>query len=126
MAAQNSRRLRGSVDVDKALEREEPHEHRWDFAIGYQHSNRRSECIYWVEVHSANDKEVKVVRDKLLWLKGWLKGDGQKLNQFERDFVWVSSGATSFTLTSPQQKEFALLGLQHKGRVLRILEERPS
>jgi hypothetical protein len=30
-------------------------------------------------------------------------------------FVWVSSGRTPFTWTSPQQKRFALLGLQHAG-----------
>jgi hypothetical protein len=40
-------------------------------------------------------------------------GPGSLLNQFERDFVWVSSGATSFTLGAPQRKKFAQLGLQH-------------
>ena len=77
-----------------------------------------------MEIHTASDKEVNVVLDKLRWLKQWLKGDGQRLALFERDFIWVSSGGTSFTLTSPQQKQFAVLGLQHKGRVLRIPDRR--
>ncbi len=124
VAAQNPRKLSGSADLDTALQQQEPSAHRWDFAIGYAHVNRTSECIYWVEIHTASDREVSVVLDKLRWLKQWLQGEGQRLALFERDFVWVSSGATSFTLTSPQQKQFAVLGLQHKGRVLSIPDSR--
>lgn len=122
--AANTRKLTGSADVDKALRKIEPNAHRWDFAIGYLHSNRTTECVYWVEIHSASDSQVSAVLNKLRWLKGWLAGEGVELAKFERDFVWVSGGATSFTLTSPQQKQFALLGLQHKGRVLRIPNKR--
>lgn len=124
VAAQDPRKLTGSADLDAALQRHEPNAHRWDFAIGYAHINRRLECIYWVEIHTASDREVRVVLDKLRWLKQWLNRDGHRLAEFERDFIWVSSGATSFTLSSPQQKQFAVLGLQHKGRVLRIPDER--
>ena len=122
--AEDTRKLAGSADVDKALRKIEPNAHRWDFAIGYQHSNRTKECVYWVEIHTASDREVSKVLDKLRWLKSWLASDGRALARFERDFIWVSSGVTSFTLTSPQQKQFALLGLQHKGRVLRIPNKR--
>jgi hypothetical protein len=122
--AEDTRKLSGSADLDAALQPHEPHAHRWDFAIGYKHINRTWECLYWVEIHTANAKEVNVVLNKLRWLKQWLKGDGHRLALFEHDFVWVSSGATSFTLNSPQQKQFAVLGLQHKGRLLRIPNER--
>jgi hypothetical protein len=118
--------LKGSVDVDGALQNQQPNAHRWDFAIGYRHANRGEDCVYWVEVHTANDKEVNVVLDKLRWLRNWLAGDGKLLKQFERDFIWVSSGATSFTLGAPQLKQFAQLGLQHKGKVLRIPSVRPA
>jgi len=126
VVAQNTRLLQGSANVDSALQKQEPNAHRWDFAIAYRHTNRRNDCIYWVEMHTAIDKEVKVVLDKLRWLRNWLTGGGKLLNQFERDFIWASSGATSFTLTSPQVKQFAQLGLQHKGRVLHIPNKRPS
>jgi len=116
----------GSADVDSALRAHEPNAHRWDFAVGHRHTNRQKDCVYWVEIHTANDKEVKVVLDKLRWLKSWLARPGSLLNQFERDFVWVSSGSTSFTLGAPQRKTFAQLGLQHKGKVLRIPTLRPS
>jgi hypothetical protein len=118
--------LRGSVDVDSALQGEQANAHRWDFAIGYRHANWQKDFVYWVEVHTANDKEVKVVLNKLRWLKNWLVGEGKFLNAFKRDFVWVSSDATTFTLDAPQSKQFAQLGLLHKGRVLRIPSVRPN
>jgi hypothetical protein len=121
---EDPRRLLGSADVDAALRVHEPNAHRWDFAIGYRHSNKPKEYVYWVEIHTANDKETKVVLAKLRWLKTWLVGPGNLLNQFERDFIWLSSGATTFTLGAPQLKQFSQLGLQHKGRVLRISTKR--
>jgi hypothetical protein len=121
---EDPRQLKGSADIDGALQQLHPNAHRWDFAIGYRHTNRRQDCIYRVEIHTANDKEVKAVLDKLSWLLTWLKGDGIHLSRFERDFVWVSSGPTSFTLGSPQLKRFAQRGLQYKGRILRISRER--
>lgn len=117
---EDTRLLRGSADVDSALQKHDPNANRWDFAIAYKHLNRKSDCLYWVEIHTANDKEVKVVLNKLRWLRTWLGGDGKHLAQFERDFVWISSGPTSFTLNAPQVKQVAQLGLQHKGKILRI------
>lgn len=122
---ENPRALTGSVDVDSALMATEPNAHRWDFGIGYQHANRERECIYWVELHTASDSEVNRVLDKLRWLRAWLRGDGHRLAAFEREFVWVSSGATTFTLNAPKQKQFAVLGLLHSGRILRIRDIRP-
>lgn len=126
IAAEDPRLLQGSADVDSALQAHEPEAHRWDFAIGHRRTNRKRDCVYWVEIHTANDKAVGVVLDKLRWLRNWLEGDGKLLNQFERDFIWLSSGATTFTLSAPKLKQFALLGLQHRGRVLRIPRLRPS
>lgn len=118
--AADTRLLRGSVDVDGALQTQMPNAFRWDFAIGYRHANRQEDCVYWVEIHTADDKEIKVVLNKLRWLLQWLKDGGRPLSHFERDFIWVSSGATSFSPTAPQVKRFAELGLQHRGRVLHI------
>lgn len=125
IVAEDPRQLQGSVNVDGALEARHPNAHRWDFAIGYRHSGWTSDYVYWVEIHSATDREVNIVLDKLRWLRTWLLGDGRLLNSFHRDFIWVSSGATSFTLGAPQLKRFAQFGLQHKGRVLRIPSVRP-
>jgi hypothetical protein len=118
--AEDTRRLRGSVDVDTALAATCPNDPRWDYAIGHQPSNHESETVYWVEIHPASSGEVNDVLQKLVWLKAWLRNSAPRLNSMRKEFIWVSSGRTSFTLSSPQQKQFALLGLQHKGRVLRI------
>jgi hypothetical protein len=124
VSAEDTRRLKGSVDIDGALQAQHPHANRWDFAIGYRHSNRQQDCIYWLEIHTANDEETEVVLRKLAWLQQWLASEGRPLKDFECDFIWVSSGSTSFTLTAPQVKRFAELGLQQRGRVLRIRDKR--
>ena len=97
---------------------------RWDFAIGYKHTDRTVECLYWVELHTASDSEVEVVLAKLRWLRRWLEADGKLLNAFEKDFVWVSSGDTHFTLNAPQRRAFADLALRQTGGVLRIPRKR--
>lgn len=123
---QDPRRLRGSLDVDAAWHQLDPQGNRWDFGIAYQHTNRTEECVYWVETHTASDSQVKKVIKKAQWLLNWLKTGGRKLAQFEREILWVSSGATSFTLTSPQKKQMALAGLKHCGSKLMILDQRKS
>lgn len=120
--AQNTRRLTGSTDVDAALQPRWPQDNRWDYAIGHQPANRQGEMICWVEVHPASAGDTKVVLAKLDWLQKWLIGAAH-LNAMPREFVWVSSGTTSFSLTAPQQKQWALRGLQHKGRVFTIPDQ---
>ena len=122
--AENTRKLVGSIDVDSALQQVDPNANRWDFAIAYQHTNRDAEVIYWTELHTASDSEIKVVIRKVIWLRGWLKADGRNLASFERDIVWVSSGPTSFQLTGPQRKQMAQAGLSHVGSRLRIRNRR--
>lgn len=124
--AEDTRQLRGSVDVDTALRPVDPDGNRWDFGIAYKHSNRRDEVIYWAELHTASDSQVSVVIKKAQWLVTWLRGQGASLARFERDIVWVSSGATRFTLSSPQQKQMAQVGLRSSGKTLRIPNKRPD
>jgi hypothetical protein len=120
ITSEDSRRLAGSVNVDETLMEKYPNESRWDYAIGHQPANSKAEMVYWIEIHPARDGEVKVVLAKLQWLKKWLSEKSPKLNAMRREFIWLSSGRTSFTLSSPQQKRLAVQGLQHKGRVFKI------
>jgi len=124
VVAEDTRRLRGSADIDTAVLSKEPNANRWDFGIAYQHEDRNDEVIYWTEMHTGSDSEVKVVIKKAQWLVNWLKKSAPKLNAFECDIVWVSSGATSMTLSSPQQKLMAQVGLRHVGSKLRIKNKR--
>jgi hypothetical protein len=120
------RELTGSADIDAALRPAEPNANRWDFAIGFQHTNRNEELIYWIETHTGSDSQISVVLRKLDWLLNWLKGDGQKLAVFEREIVWVASGATSFTKGAKQVKILAAKGIRYSGARLRIPGAHPS
>ena len=42
---------------------------------GWDPHNWQKDFVYWAEVHTAHDKEVQVVLDKLPWLKNWLVGE---------------------------------------------------
>ena len=124
----DTRAITGSLDLDEALMRLPEHSqvNRWDFAIGYKHEDRDAECLYWVELHTANASQVNVVLKKLRWLLRWLSGNGKALDKqnFERDFVWVSSGSTHYSLNSSQQRAFADLGLRQTGGRLTIPKNR--
>ena len=124
VVAEDTRNLRGSADIDGALMGNEPNSNRWDFGIGYQHEDQENEVIYWTEMHTASDSQVSVVIKKAQWLVNWLKTRAPKLRAFENDIVWVSSGATSMTLSSPKQKLMAQVGLRHVGSKLRIKNKR--
>jgi hypothetical protein len=120
ISAADPRLLSGSVDVDTALTKNYPNANRWDYGIGSRPTNLKEEVVYWFEVHPASDGEVKVVLAKLTWLKTWLRENSVPLGSMRRNFIWISSGRTSFTSTSPQQRQFALQGLQHTGGHFRI------
>ncbi len=116
----SSTHLRGSVDIDAAWIALDPHGNRWDFAIGYQHHNRSDEFIYWVETHTGADDQIAVMFRKLDWLKTWLSGPGKKLAKFDKSFVWVPSGTTSFTQGSTQVKKLSDRGIIYSGSKFRI------
>ena len=113
--------------MDTALKRVPEHAeaHRWDFAIGFQHTNRAREFVYWVETHTGSDNQVGVMLDKLKWLKEWLAADGKSLAEFECDFIWAPSGATSFTKGARQVKILAGKGLIYTGSGLKIPDAHP-
>lgn len=122
------RRLRGSVDVDKAYQRVREHaqSNRWDFGLSFQHTNRKKEFVYWLEIHTGSDSEISVVLRKLAWLKEWLNGDGKALKAFECQFVWTPSGATNFTKRARQVKALAGAGLHYTGAGFKIPSAHPK
>ena len=108
----DTHRLRGSVDMDRALEEAHPEEPRWDYGIG--HSKSKAEEAIWVEVHDANSQHVASVRRKALWLKDWLGKHAVRLLQITRDddgYVWLSTGGVSIQRGSRQARELALAGV---------------
>ncbi|NJL18958.1 MAG: ATP-binding protein [Bdellovibrionaceae bacterium] len=122
--AEDTRKICGSIDLDAAYTPVDPHGNRWDYGIAYQHINRRKEVVYWVETHTADTSEFKVVIRKARWLLNWLKADGRPAATLERDIYWVASGATKLSLGAPQRRQMAEVGLQYAGSVLRIRNRR--
>jgi hypothetical protein len=122
---EDPRKLAGSVDIDAANKRTDPNGNRWDFAIAYKHTNRNAEVVYFVELHTASDSQVGKVVKKAQWLLNWLHGVGARLNAFEKEILWISSGPTTFSLTAPQKKQMAQVGLKHAGSLLRIPNKKP-
>ena len=118
--AKNSRRLAGSIDVDSALAEALPNAPRWDYGIGHQPPSNRDEVVHWVEVHPATDGEVSKMEAKLEWLKNWMDNNAEELARMDRRFVWVSSGRTHSTPTSPGLRRLAQKGCCHVGSVYTI------
>ena len=87
-----SRDLKGSVYIDKCLERRYPNTPRWDYVFGYR------DRVYYVEVHPAdNTRKVREVTAKLQWLKQWRRRSARNLEDLERQstYHWISTGKTA-------------------------------
>lgn len=118
--ARDGRRLAGSVDVDSALAEALPNSPRWDYGIGYRPSSKMDEVVHWVEVHPATDGEARKVEAKLEWLRDWMAENATELAGMDRRFVWVSSGRTRLTPTSPGLRRLAQKGCRHVGKVYTV------
>ncbi len=115
IAAEDTCRISGSVNLDSALRRRFPDKPRWDYAVGYRPVNLDDEIVYWIEIHPANSGEIQVVLQKLSWLKTWLQQCAPSLCRLKAAYIWVSSGKTTLSPTALQRKKMALSGLRHKG-----------
>lgn len=121
----DSRRLAGSINLDKALAQEPGHANapRWDYGIGYS-PERGPERAVWVEVHPATTKEVSAVIRKLQWLRGWLNDDAERLRHMTNvtdpglRFVWIASAGVRIPGNSPQARQLSAKGI---GKVRRHL-----
>jgi hypothetical protein len=120
IASEDTRRIKGSVDVEACLRTRRSRDRQWDYAVGYHPTNLSEEVVYWIEVHPANPGEVQVVLEKLEHLQAWLRVDGNKLDSMKRLFIWISSGTTSFNQKSPQAHRMSQAKLRHVGRFFRI------
>lgn len=100
---QNPRKLSGSVYLDKCLKTTNPHDARWDYAIGY------SEKAYFVEVHPANTSNVDEVVKKKKWLDVWLKTNALDLKAMMAgtSYYWIASGKVAILPNSPQARKIA-------------------
>jgi hypothetical protein len=117
----NTRRLKGSVDVDAALVDALPNDPRWDYGIG--HYNGRTEEAVWVEVHPASSDHVSHVTRKAQWLRQWLTQNAAPLLGMTREadgYVWLSAGTVSIQRGSRQARALAMAGVSFPRRRLEL------
>jgi len=98
----------GSVEIDECVRPIYLQENRWDYAFSYKGE------VYFVEVHSADTSEVKVVLKKLQWLKNWLNSKSpelEKLKAKSKAFTWIQSKGNHILPKSSQSRELAQKGL---------------
>jgi hypothetical protein len=114
----DTRRLKGSVDVDAALAAADSHGARWDYAVGYRGAG--ADRVYWIEVHEASPHGVTVVLGKLAWLHAWLEADGHRLKPLTKQYVWISSGRTTYLRSSQAARRLAQAGVLQAGRTFTI------
>jgi hypothetical protein len=108
------RNLTGSVDLDSALSDSHPNDPRWDYGIALR-VDRKSELVFWVEVHPASSSHIQQVLSKLSWIRDWLRSSAPLLNAFPRQFVWIASGRVAIPANSPQRKRLANAGIRFAG-----------
>lgn len=94
----------GSVFLDKCLEETYANASRWDYAVAY------NGLVVFMEVHPAETNEVKVMLQKLEWLKKWLRDQAPRIEDMrdkERPFYWIASGRSNLLKGSPQYRRAA-------------------
>jgi len=105
----DTRLLHGSIDIDDCTRAKYPEENRWDYAFAY-----KDEVIF-IEVHTANTREVKTVLKKLQWLKVWLNQQAPEINKLKTKkrppFYWIQSNGFAIPKTSPQFRLVKASGL---------------
>jgi hypothetical protein len=111
----DTRLLEGSIDIDSCTTRKYPNDNRWDYACAYNKE------VFFIEVHSANTREVKTVLKKLQWLKDWLTRKAPEINKLKAKskppFYWIQSKGFAIIKTSPQYKSAESAGLKPIARL---------
>ena len=98
----------GSVDIDNCTKEKYPNATRWDYGVGYG-----GETLF-IEVHPASTSEVTKMKEKLSWLKSWLKSQAPELDALPKHnpaFCWIASGKVAILKGSREHLSLSKLGL---------------
>lgn len=117
--AADTRKLCGSVDLDKCVAEKYREENRWDYLVCYD------EKVFCVEVHPASTGEVKVMIAKVAWLKRWLCDKGAEIEmQLAKgeSYKWITSGNgnVNFKPGDKYGRLLALEGLSFPKKILQL------
>jgi hypothetical protein len=110
ISVSDTRLLQGSIDIDDCTREKYPEENRWDYAFAY------NDEVIFIEVHTANTREVRAVLKKLQWLKDWLNQQAPEINKLKTKkrppFYWIQSKGFAIPKTSPQYRLVETSGLK--------------
>ncbi len=115
IAVSDSRKINGSLDIDKNTALFYPTENRWDYALDYDGK------VYYVEVHPASTSEVSSVLKKMKWLKQWLKKSATKIDNLPKgnpSYNWIQSGKGALLPSSKEYKQAATNGIIPKPKLV--------
>jgi hypothetical protein len=110
ISVSDTRLLQGSIDIDDCTKEKYPEENRWDYAFAF------NDEVIFIEVHTANTSEVRVVLKKLQWLKDWLNQQAPEIKKLKTNkrppFYWIQSKGFAIPKTSPQYRLIVTSGLK--------------
>lgn len=109
--------LGGSVDFDKALEKDYSQENRWDYGFDYDGN------FIFIEFHPAQTSEIECMINKVDFISHWLQNncpDILKLPKFEkgkRQYYWVATGRNGILPSSRDARRLAIKNIKPVGSV---------
>ena len=112
--AMHTNKIQGSLDIDTQVQAIYPNKNRWDYVLSY--NNR----LYFFEIHSAETSEVKIVIDKINWLKYWLKVKASNINALpkaEHPYIWIQSGRYAILPGSKEMMKLSIAGITTTNRL---------
>ena len=107
----DTRKIEGSIDIDKCLKQDYPSSNRWDYLIGYKGH------YYFVEVHGGSTSDISVVIAKKSWLISWLREQSSPILKREYSFHWVTTKHVTIRKGSPQQRKLNASGIKGPKRI---------
>ena len=113
LSFEDTRQIRGSINLDDSLAVVYPNQPRWDYGIGIEKKSAKDQ-VFWLEVHPAKADEIAPMIAKLKWLKNWLQNSAPNLQQItvnDSPFIWIASGHVTFQQRSAQAKLLAKAGV---------------
>lgn len=112
----DSRKVDGSLNIDKETKLLYPNEPRWDYAIGYD------DKVFFVEVHPANTSNISEMAKKKEWLQKWLTSKAPSLNKLPSGcprFLWAATeSGVHISKQASHIRKLAQLGFNPKRPVI--------
>lgn len=105
----DTRKITGSLDIDRSTAAKYPQDNRWDYAIEYDQET------FFIEVHPGSTNEIPTIIAKLEWLKQWLKEKAPAINALKpkdkQPYHWIYTKKFAILPNSKYARELAQLNL---------------